>query len=170
VVARCNRDGRLVAAGKGGTGLAVDEDLVAAEAVSPRFVRATNDDLSHTTTLRAKGVRVGCPSARVPEDVERGTMMPMVASASPVVQAVVLFFGASMLGFSGLLLLRARRASHPNEDWVTVYGHMGLRTGAGIAAICAGLGGGVVAGGCLVALLIADILFIEVTRRLRRRA
>lgn len=94
----------------------------------------------------------------------------MVASTSPVVQAIVLFFGAAMLGFSGLLLLRARRASHPNEDWVTVYGHVGLRAGAGIAAICVGLGGGVVAGGCMVALLIADIAFIEVTRRRRRQA
>jgi hypothetical protein len=91
----------------------------------------------------------------------------MLASAPTYIRVLSLLLAAVMLGSTGFILAVAHRARNPAETWAFLNTHLALRAGAGVAALWIGLGGGLVAGGCLGGLLLADAVLIEVTRRQR---
>jgi hypothetical protein len=92
----------------------------------------------------------------------------MLASSAPTyVRVLSLLLAALLLGSAGFTVVVARWARNPAEDWAFLNTHSGLKAGAGVAALWLGLGGGVAAAGCLGGFLLADDVFIEVTRRRR---
>ncbi len=82
-------------------------------------------------------------------------------------RAVLLAFGAAMLGFSGVILWAAIRNVHADEDWAVVGVLVALRTGAGVAAIWLAVGGGKAAGWTMVGFIVAYPIWMEVMRRRR---